>query len=94
MKMAVSQIRTYCFIEINTYTYIMFGLHKFDSQLHCTLELNNSKTWTKHMRLKQTLHDMHHNETNVKSHSDLGGEVSQYHIQQSVIKGRNDARPE
>ena len=94
MKMAVSQIRTYCFIEINTYTYIMFGLHKFDSQLHCTLELNNSKTWTKHMRLKQTLRDMHHNETNVKSHSDLGGEVSQYHIQQSVIKGRNDARPE
>ena len=46
------------------------------------------------MRLKQTLRDMHHNETNVKSHSDLGGEVSQYHIEQSVIKGRNDARPE
>ena len=94
IKMAVSQIRTNCFIEINTYTYIMFGLHKFDSQLHCTIELNNSKTWTKHMRLKQTLHDMHHNETNVKRYSDSGGEVSQYHIQQSVIKGRNDARPE
>ena len=42
IKMAVSQIRTYCFIEINTYTYIMFRLHKFDSQLQCTVELNNS----------------------------------------------------
>ena len=58
-----------------------------DSQLQCTIELNNRKTWTKHIRLKQTLHDMHHNETNVRSHSDSGGEVSQYHIQQSVIKG-------
>jgi len=29
------------------------------------------------MRLKQTLHDMHHKETNVKGHSDSGGEVSQ-----------------
>ena len=27
IKMAVSQICNYCFIEINTYTYIMFGLH-------------------------------------------------------------------
>ena len=28
---------------------------------------------------------------NVKSHSGSSGEVSQYHIQQSVIKGGNDA---
>ena len=55
IKMAVSQISTDCFIEVNTYTYIMFRLHKFDSQLQCTILLNNRKTWTKHMRLKQTL---------------------------------------
>ena len=42
IKMAVSQIHTDCFIEINTYTYMMFRLHKFDSQLQCTVELNNS----------------------------------------------------
>ena len=91
---SISQICTDCFIEINTYTYIIVRLHKFDSQLHCTIQLNNRKTWTKYMRLKPTLHDMHHNETNVKSHSDSGGKVSQYHIQQSVITGRNDAPPE
>ena len=34
--MPASQIRTDCFIEINAYTYIMFRLHKFDSQLQCT----------------------------------------------------------
>ena len=58
ITMSVSQIRTYCFIEINNYTYIMFRLHKFDSQLQCTIQLNNRKTWTKYMRLKPTLHDM------------------------------------
>ena len=73
MKVSVSQIRTDCFIEINTYTYIMFRLQQFHSQLQCTIELNNRKTWTKHIKSKQTLHDMHHNETNVKSHSDSGG---------------------
>ena len=42
IKMVVSQICTDCFIEINTYTYtyIMSRLHKFDSQLQCTIELN------------------------------------------------------
>ena len=40
IKMSVSQIRTDCFIEINTYTCIMSRLHKFDSQLQCTIELN------------------------------------------------------
>ena len=79
---------------MNNFTYIMIRWHKFDSQLQCTIQLKHRKTWTKHIRLKQTLHDMHHNETNVKSHSDSGGEVCQYHKQQSVIKGRNDARPE
>ena len=76
MKMSVSQIRTDCLIEINSYTYIKFRLPQFHSQLHCTIELNNRKTWktwTKHIKSKQTLHDMHHNETNVKSHSDSGG---------------------
>ena len=66
--MSASQIRTDCFNEINTY--IMFRLHKFDSQLQCTIELNNRKTWTKYIKSKQTLHDIHDNESNVKSHSD------------------------
>ena len=69
----------------------MFRLHKFDSQLQCTIELNNMKTWTKHFKSKQSLHDMHDNETNVKSHSDSGGKVSQYHIPQSREKEVNDA---
>ena len=73
IKMSASQIHTDCFIEINTCTYIIFRLHKFDSQLQCTVELNHKKTWTKHIKSKQTLHDMHHNETNVKSYSDSGG---------------------
>ena len=73
ITMSVSQIRTDCFIEINNFTYIMIRLLKFDSQLQCTIQLNHRKTWTKHIRLKQTLHDMHHNETNVKGHSDSGG---------------------
>ena len=63
--------------------------HEFDSQ--CTIELNNRKIWAKHIKSKQTLHDMHHNETNVKSHSGSGGEASQYHILQSLIKGGNGA---
>ena len=64
--MAVSQIRTDCFIEINAYTYIMFGLHKFDSQLQCTIELDNLEMETKYIKSKQTLHDMHDHETYVK----------------------------
>ena len=68
--MAVSQICTDCFIEINAYTYLMSRLHKFDSQLQCTIELNNRKTWTKYIKSKQTSYDMHHNETNVKGYSD------------------------
>ena len=39
--MSASQIYTDCFNEINAYTYVMFRLHKFDSQLQCTIELNN-----------------------------------------------------
>ena len=71
--MSASQIRTDYFTEINTHTYIMFRLLKFDSQLlQCTIGLNNRKTWTKHIKSKQTLHDMHHIETNVKRHSDSG----------------------
>ena len=65
--MSASQIRTGCFNEINTYSYIMLRFYKFDSQLQCTVELNNRKTWTKYMKSKQTLHDMHDSETNVKS---------------------------
>ena len=65
--MSASQIRTDCFNEINTYTYIKSRLHKFDSQLQCTIELNNRKTCTKYIKSKQTLHDMHDNKTNVKS---------------------------
>ena len=60
--MSASQIRTDCFNEINTFTYIIFRLHKFDSQLQCTIELNNRKTWTKYFKSKQKLHDMHVNE--------------------------------
>ena len=92
--MSASQIRTDYFTEINTHTYIMFRLLKFDSQLQCTIGLNNWKTWTKHIKSKQTLHDMHHIETNVKRHSDSDAKVSQYHVQQSCIKGENGARPE
>ena len=55
IKMSVSQIRTYCFIEINTYTYIMFRLHKFDSQLQGIIELNNRKTWTKYIKSKHCM---------------------------------------
>ena len=66
IKMSVSQIRTDRFIEINTYTFIMFRLHEFDSQLQCTIELNHKKTWTKHIESKQTFHDMHHNKSNEK----------------------------
>ena len=73
IKMSVSQIHTDCFIEISSFTYIMFRLHKFDSQLQCTIELNNRKTWTKYIKSKQTLHDIRNNKTNVKSHSDSGG---------------------
>ena len=62
LKMSASQIRTDCFNEINTYTYIMFRLHKFGSQLQCTIELNNRKTWTNYFKSKQKLHDMHVNE--------------------------------
>ena len=54
--MSASQIRTDCFNEINTYTYIMFRLHKFDSQLQCTIELDNIEMWTKYIKSKQTLH--------------------------------------
>ena len=60
--MSASQIRTDCFNEINTYTFIIFRLHKFDSQLQCTIELNNRKTWTKYFKSKQKLHDMRVNE--------------------------------
>ena len=60
--MSASQIRTDCFNEINTFTYVMFRLHKFDSQLQCTIELNNRKTWTKYFKSKQKLHDMRVNE--------------------------------
>ena len=60
--MSASQIRTDCFNEINTFTYIIFRLHKFDSQLQCTIELNNRKTWTKYFKSKQKLHDMRVNE--------------------------------
>ena len=67
IKMSASQIHTDCFNEINTY--ILFWLHKFNSQLQCTIELNNSKTWTKYVKSKEPLHDMHDNETNVKRHS-------------------------
>ena len=67
--MSASRIRTDCFNEINTYTCIMFRLHKFDSQLQCTVELNDRNTWTKYIKSRQTLHDMYDNETNVKSHS-------------------------
>ena len=63
--MSASQSRTDCFNEINTYTYIMFRLPKFDLQLQCTIELNNRKTWTKYIKSKQTFYDMHDNETNV-----------------------------
>ena len=64
--MSASQIRTDCFHEINTYTYIMFRLHKFDSQLQCTIELDNMEMWTKYIKSKQTLHYMHDYETYVK----------------------------
>ena len=60
--MSASQIHTDCFNEINTFTYIIFRLHKFDSQLQCTIELNNRKTWTKYFKSKQKLHDMRVNE--------------------------------
>ena len=94
IKMAASQICTDCFIEINTFACIMFRLHNFDSQLQCTIELNNRKTWTKDIKSKQTLRDVRDNKTSVKRHSDSCGKVSQYHIQQSGIKEVNDARPE
>jgi len=94
IKMAGSQICTDCFIEINTYTDIMFRLLKFDSQLQCTIGLNNRKIWTKDIKSKQTLRDVRDNKTSVKRHSDSDGKVSQYHIQQSCIKEVNDARPE
>ena len=69
--MPVSQIRTDCFNEINSYTYIIFRFHKFESQLHGTIQLNNWITWTKYIKSKQTLHDMHDNKRNVKhDHSD------------------------
>ena len=68
--MSASQIRTDCSNEINTYTCIMLRLHKFDSQLQYTIELNNRKTWTKYIKSKQTLHGMHDNKTNVKRHPD------------------------
>ena len=67
--MSASQICTDCFNEINTYTYIMFRLHKFDSQLQGTIYQNNWKTRVKYIKSKQTLHDMRDNETNAKSHS-------------------------
>ena len=63
VKMSAFQIHTDCFDEINAYTNIMFRLHKFHSQLQCTIELNKRKMYIKS---KQTIHDMHHNETNVK----------------------------
>ena len=44
----------------------MLRLHKFDPQLQCTIQLNNRKTWIKCIKLKETLHDMHDNETNVQ----------------------------
>ena len=70
--MPVSQIRTDSFNEINTYTYtyVIFQFHKFYSQLHGTIQLNNWITWTKYIKSKQTLHDMRANKTNVKHHSD------------------------
>ena len=94
IKMAASLICTEFFIEINTFACIMFRLHNFDSQLQCTIELNNRKTWTKDIKSKQTLRDVCGNKTNLKRHSDSGGVVSQCHIQQSCIKEVNDARPE
>ena len=33
----------------------MFRLHKFDSQLQCTIELNNRKTWAKYVKSKFNL---------------------------------------
>ena len=66
VKMSAFQIRTDCCDEINAYTYIMFRLHNFHSQLQCTIELNKRKMWTKYIKSKQTIYDMHHNETNVK----------------------------
>ena len=72
----------------------MFRLHNFDSQLQYTIELNNRKTWTKHVKSKQTLRDVRDNKTILKRHSDSGGKVSQYHMQQSCINEVNDARPE
>ena len=64
----------------------MFRLHKFDSQLQCTVEMNNKKTWTKHIKSKQTSHDMRDNKTNVKTNADSGGKVSQYYIQLNRLK--------
>ena len=61
ITMSVSQIRIDCFFEINNFTCIMIRLLKFDSQLQCTIQLNQRKTWTKHIRL------------NVKGHSDSDG---------------------
>ena len=46
--------------------FIMLRLHKFDSQLQCKIELNNRKTWTKYIKSKETLHDIHDNKTNVQ----------------------------
>ena len=59
------QIHSDCFDD--AYTNIMFRLHKFHSQLQCTIELNKKKMYIK---WKQTIYDMHHNETNVKRNWD------------------------
>ena len=46
--------------------FVILRFYKFDSQLQCTIQLNNRKTWMKCIKLKETLHDMHDNETNVQ----------------------------
>ena len=53
--MSASQICTDCFNEINTYTHIMFRLPKFDSQLQCTIELNNRKNMDKVHQIKTNI---------------------------------------